>query len=97
MYCQDTEKNWDEEIHLRLLAARDSVQESLGFTPFELVFGHTEKGPLRLLKEKLLANDDNPPNLSDSELKFCMKLMKACNLARDNLKSSQKKMKKKFD
>ena len=41
MYCQDTEKNWDEGIHLLLFAARDSVQESLGFSPFELVFGHT--------------------------------------------------------
>ena len=38
-YCYDTEKGWDEGIHLLLFAVRESVQESLGFSPFELVFG----------------------------------------------------------
>ena len=33
------------------------VQETLGFSPFELVFGHTVRGPLKLLKEKWL-NDE---------------------------------------
>ena len=51
MYCQDTTKDWDEGIHLLLFTARDVVQESLGFSPFELVFGHTVKGPLKLLRE----------------------------------------------
>ena len=37
-YCFDTEKDWDEGIHLLLFAVRESVQESLGFSPFELVF-----------------------------------------------------------
>ena len=46
-YCFDTEKDWDEGIHL-LFAVRESVQESLGFSPFELVFGHTVRGPLKL-------------------------------------------------
>ena len=40
-FCFDTEKDWDEGIHLLLFAVRESVQESLGFSPFELVFGHT--------------------------------------------------------
>ena len=35
-YCFDTEKEWDEGIHLLLFA----VRESLGFSPFELVFSH---------------------------------------------------------
>ena len=39
--CFDTEKDWDEGIHLLLFTVRKSVQESLGFSPFELVFGHT--------------------------------------------------------
>ena len=50
-YCFDTEKDWDEGIHLLLFAVRESVQESLGFSPFELVFRHTVRGPLKLLKE----------------------------------------------
>ena len=51
-YCNDTEKDWDEGMRLLLFAVRESVQESLGFCPFELVFGHTVCGPLKLMKEK---------------------------------------------
>ena len=49
-YCVDTEKDWDEDIQLFLFAVRESVQESLGFSvsPFELVIGHTVRGPLKL-------------------------------------------------
>jgi len=37
-YCLEFEKDWDEVVHLFLFAAHDSVQEALGFSPFELVF-----------------------------------------------------------
>ena len=93
MYCQETEKNWDEGIHLLLFAARDSVQESLGFSPFELVFGHTVRGPLKLLKEKLLEDDDCALNLLEYVSDFRGKLAEACDLARKNLKSAQNCMK----
>ena len=43
--------------------ARESVQESLGFSPFELVFGHTVRGPLKLLKEKLLSSSSESINV----------------------------------
>ena len=49
-YCFDIEKDLDEDINLLLFAIRESVQESLGFSPFELVFGHTVRGPLKTLK-----------------------------------------------
>ena len=44
----------DEGIHLLLLAVRESLQESLGFSPFELVLGHTVRGPLKRLKKNSL-------------------------------------------
>ena len=37
-YCHQTGKDWDEGVHLLLFDVRDSVQESLGFSVFELVF-----------------------------------------------------------
>jgi hypothetical protein len=54
IYCYQYEKDWNEGVHLVLFAAREAVQESLGFSPFELVFGYTVRGPLKLLKEKWL-------------------------------------------
>lgn len=47
-----------------LFAAREAVQWSLSFSPFELEFGHTVRGPLKLLKEKWLC-DEGDLNLLD--------------------------------
>ena len=96
-YCFDTEKDWDEGIHLLLFAVRESVQESLGFSPFELVFGHTVRGPLKLLKEKFLSDDDSSLNLLQYVSDFKNRLSKACEAARSNLKSAQSKMKLRYD
>ena len=96
-YCFDTEKDWDEGIHLLLFAVRESVQESLGFSPFELVFGHTVRGPLKLLKEKFLSDDDSSLNLLQYVSDFKNRLSKACEAAQSNLKSAQSKMKIRYD
>lgn len=63
MYCKEFEKDWDDGTPLLLFAARDVTQESLGFSPAELVFGHTVRGPLKLLKERWLENQPAPTNL----------------------------------
>ena len=96
-YCFDTEKDWDEGIHLLLFTVRESVQESLGFSPLELVFGHTVPGPLKLLKEKFLSQEDTPLNLHQYVSDFRSKLLTACKAAKSNLKKAQGKMKQKFD
>ena len=96
-YCFDTEKDWDEGINLLLFAVRESVQESLGFSSFELVFGHSVRGPLKLLKEKFLSNDETPLNLLQYVSDFRNRLSRACEVARSNLKTSQGKMKARYD
>ena len=96
-YCLETEKGWDDGIHLLLFAARESVQESLGFSPFELVFGHRVRGPLMLLKEKLLSTESGSLNLLEYVSNFRTRLTKACDLARKNLKSAQNPMKQNYD
>ena len=40
----NNKKNWDECIPFVMFAVRDTVQETLGFTPFELVFRHEVRG-----------------------------------------------------
>ena len=92
-YCFDTEKDWDEGIHLLLFAVRESVQESLGFSPFELVFGNTVCGPLKLLKEKFLSDDEKSLNLLQYIPDLKNRLSKACKNGMSNLKSAQSKVK----
>ena len=96
-YCFDTGKYWDQGINLLLFAVRESVQESLGFSPFELVFGHSVRGPLKLLKEKFLSNDVTPLNLLQYVSDFRIRLCRACEVVRSNLKTSQGKMKARYD
>ena len=80
-----------------LFAVRESVQESVGFSPFELIFGHSVLGLLKLLKEKFLSNDESPFNLLQYVSDFRNRLSRACEVARSNLKTSQGKMKARYD
>ena len=91
-YCTQYQSEWDQGIHLLLFTAREAVQESLGFSPFELVFGCTVRGPLKLLKEMWLA-DDPPDSLLDQVSSLRYQLISATHLAQQNLKHSQCKMK----
>ena len=90
MYCVD------EGVHLVLFAAHKSIQEALGFSPFELVFGRIVCGPLKLLKEAWLGKDITM-NLLDHVSDLHKKLHTATELAKDNLKSAQRKMKVWYD
>ena len=54
IYCFETEEDGDEGSHVGLSAGAESVQEFVGFSPFELVFEHTVRGPLKLLKKKVI-------------------------------------------
>ena len=67
-YCLQHGKDWDEGVHLVLFASREVVQESLGFSPFELLYGRTVRGPLKVLKETWL-KDKPPVSLLDSTTK----------------------------
>ncbi|KAL1276640.1 hypothetical protein QQF64_036263 [Cirrhinus molitorella] len=97
-YCLETSKDWDEGIPLVLFAVRESVQESLGFSPAEMVFGHTVRGPLKVLKDKMLESDtETKTTVIDYVSRFRQKLHSACNLARDFLKVVQSGMKTRHD
>ena len=87
MYCVDKKRQWDERVHLVLFAACETIQEALGFSSFELVFGWTVHGPLKLLKEAWLGEDTNMNKL-DYVSDLCEKLHTATELAKDNLKSA---------
>ena len=95
VYCCEVERDWDEGIPLLLFAAREAVQESLGFSPFELVFGHSVRGPLKILQEKILVEPES--NLLDYVSKFKDRLSCTRELAAGHLKEAQSKMKRLFD
>ena len=85
-------KDKDEGVNLLLFVVRDSVPESLGLSTFELVFGHSVRGPLKLYKEKLISKDDTSLNILGYVSNFRHKLSEACELAQNNLRSVQSEM-----
>ena len=97
MYFIENSKDWDEGVHLLLFAVRESVQESLGFSPFELVFGHAVRGPLLLLKEKWLDEDPEKISVLKYVATFKDRLFRAGQMAKRNLQESQSKMKVWYD
>lgn len=90
-YCVQTGKDWVEGLHFLVFAARDSVQELLGFSPAELVFGHTVRCPLKLLQEQLLAKETLNTPLLDYVSLFWDRLHTACEVARAHLSATNRK------
>ncbi|XP_013856350.1 uncharacterized protein LOC106512230 [Austrofundulus limnaeus] len=95
-YCTELSRDWEEGLPWLLMAAREVTQESTGFSPNELVFGHQVRGPLAVLKTNLESSDP-PLNLFDYVNGFRRRLFLAGKLASENLKKAQRKMKKWFD
>lgn len=98
-YCLESGKSWDEGVPFALFALRESVQESLGFSPAELIFAHTVRGPLQVLKEQLMSTkcSTRPTNVLEYVSKFRERLHQACAIAREALTTSQSSMKKRYD
>jgi len=95
-YCLKEEKEWDEGVHLLLFAVHESIQESLGFSPFELVFGRVVRGPLKVLKETWLT-EDLRSNILDYVSDLHERASSAARLAQANLKNAQGRMKQWYD
>ncbi|XP_071058174.1 uncharacterized protein [Pseudochaenichthys georgianus] len=96
-HCHESHKDWDDGVPLVLFAAREAVQESLGFSPAELVFGHEVRGPLRVLKEHLIMPTKTVGSIPEYVAKLKDRLNRACSLAREALTSTQGNMKKRYD
>ncbi len=94
----DREIDWDEGVPLVLFAVRETVQESLGFSPADLVFGHTVRGPLKILKDAIIETKmTTKQNVLDFVSQMQERLHDACSLARENLTRTQSSMKKQYD
>ena len=92
-------KEWPRYISPLLFAYREAPQSSLKFSPFELLYGRTVRGPLQVLRE--LWEDDNPdPDVKATYtyvLDLTQRLRQTCELAQQELTRSQEVQKSYFD
>ena len=49
--CSEQPRLWHRYVNALLFAYREVPQESTGFSPFELLYGRTVRGPMKILKE----------------------------------------------
>lgn len=49
--CCERRRDWDKYLNAMLFAYREVRQESLGFSPFTLLYGRTIRGPITVLKQ----------------------------------------------
>ena len=56
-FAQERVESWDKFLPYLLFAYRDVPFESTGYSPFELLFGRTVRGPLSVIKESWLGKE----------------------------------------
>ena len=94
-FCIENKLSWDENLPLVMYATRHLIQDSLGFSPFQLVFGHNVRGPLDLLKNKIYK--DKPISYVQYVSEMQNNLYDSFEKVKSNLVLSQMNMKKFYD
>ena len=97
--CSERPKDWNRYLPAVLFAYREVPQSSLGFSPFELLYGRAVRGPMTILKE-LWSNETDSPDIKTPYqyiVDLRERLDETCKLAQNELNKSQVKGKKYFD
>ena len=97
--CAEQPRQWHRFINALLFAYREVPQESTGFSPFELLYGRTVRGPMHILKELWTENVDVPETKTSYQYVFELreKLEATLELARAELEKAQNKGKHHYD
>lgn len=99
---QEQPKEWDRFLPALLFAIREVPQESLGFSPFELLYGRSVRGPVQILKELWTKEGENDEE-EDVRTTFQYvvdlrnRIEETCRMARENLVKATKRHARNFD
>lgn len=97
--CDERPRDWDRYVDALLFAYREVPQEGTGFSPFELLYGRTVRGPMSILKELWSGESLQPIVRSTYEYVFELRnrLQDTCELAQASLARSKVKQKRLYD
>ena len=86
--CAERPNDWDEYLQGLLFAVREIPQESLGFSPFELLYGRNVRGPMQILRElwSVEETDEHARLTYQYVIDLRERLEKTCKLAQDNVR-----------
>ncbi|XP_047475992.1 uncharacterized protein LOC125029857 [Penaeus chinensis] len=90
--CQEQPKMWPRFIDPLLFSYREVPQTSTKFSPFELVYGHSVRGPLALLRElwegDREAIEDDTRTTYEYVVNLRERLQETCKLAQEELEKA---------
>ncbi len=91
--CEACLKDWDRYLNAVQYAYREVAQESLGFSPFELLYSRTGRGPMQILRELWTGDIVNQKIKTTYQyvLDLREKLESTCQMARDELVKSERR------
>ena len=90
-------QNWDRYLPYLLFAYREVPCESTGYSPFELLYGRTVRGPLAVVKENWLEKKPVEDNLISYVLEVRRRLATMQQMVKANLERTQGKQKRLYD
>ena len=76
-------KDWDRLLPYVLFAYREVPQASIGFSPFELLYGRAVRGPLDILRETWEVSEKSSESVISHVLNMREKLEKMSELAQE--------------
>lgn len=96
--CAEQPSTWDRYLPAVLFAYREAPQVSLGFSPFELLYGRTVRGPSSILRELWDQEKVSEVNTTYQYVfELREKLEETCKLAHENLRKAQGRYKFYYD
>jgi len=97
--CSERPPDWDRCINALLFAYREAPQESLGFAPFEMLYGRSVKGPLRILRQLWTREQSDPEVRTTYQyiLDLRNRLQETWKVANEELRKHQGIQKRQFD
>jgi len=86
-------QDWSRYITPLMFAVRDTPQDSTGFTPFELLFGHRVRTPMTLLKHLWTGEKEDPEVKTAYQyvLDLRERIEETCQLAQEEIAKVQKR------
>ena len=97
--CVEKPNDWDRYVAALLFAYREAPQASLGFSPFELLYGRSVRGPMSILKE--LWTGETPESEVRTTYEYVVdlqnRLEETIKLAHENLNKASSEQRKYYN
>ncbi|XP_055866617.1 uncharacterized protein LOC129922855 isoform X1 [Biomphalaria glabrata] len=97
--CQDSPHDWDRKVSAALFAYREVPNETMGLSPFELVYGRQMRGPLAILKQVFVNAEEETEykNVFTYLVDLKQRLSEVTSIAKSNSDANKKKYKMQYD